>query len=129
MVKIKPKSFCFEVLVLNFLFLIFFAFSCFNLFVLFVFLFICDITCLFKLRFSLFDVLKHVMLLDLIVLFLLCFVLVVSGLGFGRVCIPILEVCGRIQLGCVHKPYVCIRVLKPENPNLHLFAFVPSLHL
>ena len=87
MVKIKPKSFCLEVLVLNLIFSHFFAFSCFNISVLFVFLFICDITCLFKFRFSLFYILKHVRSLDLIVLFLLYFVLVVSRLGFGRVCV------------------------------------------
>jgi len=32
-------------------------------------------------------------------------------------CACIHEVCVCIQLGCVHRPYVCAHVLKARNPN------------
>ena len=82
MVKIKPKSqgaLCLRYMFSLFpffhyfnscfvLFCFFFLFFCFVLFFFFVFSgFICDIICLFKFRFSLFYVLKHVRLLDLII--------------------------------------------------------------
>ena len=82
-----------------------------------------------KLRLSLFYVFKHVRLLEL--LFSLCCFLVVSGLGFGHVCIHmhsvcarILEVCICIKLGRTCRPYIYARILMPRNPNLILSALI-----
>ena len=30
----------------------------------------------------------------------------------------------RIQLGCACRPYVCVRILMPRNPNPNIFASV-----
>ena len=39
-------------------------------------------------------------------------------------CACIHEVCVRIQLDCVCRPYVCARILVPRNPSLNLFASI-----
>ena len=45
-------------------------------------------------------------------------------------CAHILEVCVRIQLGYVCRPYVCIRTLVPRNPNsTFLLLFLYSVYI
>ena len=80
---------------------------------------------------SLFYILKHVRLLDLVLLCGLCFYF--QARIFWRVfacaclvhpaCARILEVCVSIQMGCIHKPMYAHAYFCPENPNSVLFAF------
>ena len=44
-------------------------------------------------------------------------------------CICILEVCVRIQLGWICRPYVSVHLLKPSNPNLQLSTSVSLFYL
>ena len=104
-----------------FLFFILIFFSLFSLFV-------CVINYLFSLGLHSFSIFEHVRLSNLIFVLSMFFFFWVQG--FGRVCICmltactcILEVCIRIQLGCVHRPYVCALILMPRNPNQNPFYF------
>ena len=94
-----------------------------------VLLFVFAIICLLSIGFLYFYILMDVRLLEL--LFPFCYVLSVSRLGFGRVCINmcsacahILEVCVCIQLGYAHRSYVCAHILMPRSPNPILSTFV-----
>ena len=65
--------------------------------------------------------LKHVRLLDFLFSMFFCFKFL--GQGFECVCVCILEVCVRIQLGCARIPYVYTPILLPRNPNSSQFVF------
>ena len=39
------------------------------------------------------------------------------------------SVCVRIQLSCICRPYACVRILKPRNPNLQLSTSVSLFYL
>ena len=81
-----------------------------------------DIICLFKFRFSLFYVLKHVRLLYLIVLFLLCLLFLLFWVRVsGHVCKCVLFAYVRILELCVR-----VRALKPRTLN-SIFSFSVSL--
>ena len=107
-IKIKPRSFVFEVHVLSLFFL---SFLILILVVSLFSRFICDIICLLSLGFLAFY-------------FKACstvrFIILSSALFSAFLCLwvrVLRHVCICIQMGCVRRPYVCVHILKPKNPN------------